>query len=39
MLIMADGGNGTPLDYRELERWTRVSHERGKITSRGAMTR
>ena len=28
MLIMAGGGNGTPLDYRELERWTRVGFER-----------
>src|SRR5215203_6724888 len=24
MLILAGGGNGTPLDYDELERWTRV---------------
>jgi hypothetical protein len=29
MLIMAGGGNGTPLDYDELERWTRVGYERG----------
>jgi hypothetical protein len=29
MLIMAGGGNGTPMDYRELERWTRVGYERG----------
>ena len=28
-LIMAGGGNGTTLDYRELERWTRVGFERG----------
>jgi hypothetical protein len=28
MLIMAGGGNGTPPDYRELERWTRVGFER-----------
>jgi hypothetical protein len=28
MLIMAGGGNGTPLDYDELERWTRVGYER-----------
>jgi hypothetical protein len=26
---MAGGGNGAPLDYRELERWTRVGFERG----------
>ena len=25
---MAGGGNGTPPDYRELERWTRVGFER-----------
>jgi hypothetical protein len=24
MLILAGGGNGKPLDYVELERWTRV---------------
>jgi hypothetical protein len=24
MLILAGGGNGVPLDYGELERWTRV---------------
>jgi hypothetical protein len=29
MLIMAGGGNGKPLDYDELERWTRIGHERG----------
>ena len=29
MLIMAGGGNGKPLDYDELERWTRVGYERG----------
>jgi hypothetical protein len=29
MLIMAGGGTGTPLDYGELERWTRVGYERG----------
>jgi hypothetical protein len=28
MLIMAGGSNGTPLDYEELERWTRVGYER-----------
>jgi len=29
MLILAGGGRGVPLDYRELERWTRVGYERG----------
>jgi hypothetical protein len=29
MLILAGGGNGKPLDYDELERWTRVGFERG----------
>jgi hypothetical protein len=29
MLIMAGGGNGTPLGYDELEQWTRVGYERG----------
>jgi hypothetical protein len=29
MLILAGGGSGVPLDYRELERWTRVGYERG----------
>ena len=28
MLMLAGGGNGTPLDYHELERWTRVGYER-----------
>jgi hypothetical protein len=27
MLIMAGGGNGTPLDYEELDRWTRVGYD------------
>jgi hypothetical protein len=35
MLIMAGGGNGTPLDYDELERWTRVGYERGMRSSKG----
>ena len=29
MLILAGGGRGFPLDYDELERWTRVGYERG----------
>jgi hypothetical protein len=29
MLILAGGGNSVPLDYAELERWTRVGFERG----------
>jgi hypothetical protein len=29
MLIMASGHDGKPLDFNELERWTRVGYERG----------
>jgi hypothetical protein len=29
MLIMAGGHDGKPLDFGELERWTRVGYERG----------
>src|SRR5688572_1869939 len=35
MLILAGGGNGTPLDYGELERWTRVGYERGMRSRKG----
>ena len=35
MLIMASGHNGKPLDYDELERWTRVGYERGMRSRRG----
>ena len=35
MLILAGGGHGVPLDYHELERWTRVGYERGTATRRG----
>ena len=35
MLIMASGGNDTPLDYDELERWTRVGFERGMRLPKG----
>jgi hypothetical protein len=35
MLIMAGGGNGTSLDYDELERWTRVGLERGMRSRKG----
>ena len=35
MLIMAGGGNGKPLDYDELERWTRIGYERGTKSRRG----
>jgi hypothetical protein len=34
MLIMAGGGNGTPLDYDGLKRWTCVGFE-FEITARG----
>jgi hypothetical protein len=35
ILIMAGGGNGKPLDYDELERWTRVGFERGTRFRKG----
>jgi hypothetical protein len=35
MLIMAAGHDGKPLDYEELERWTRVGCERGMRFRKG----
>jgi hypothetical protein len=35
MLIMAVGRDGKPLDYGELERWTRVGYERGMRSRKG----
>jgi hypothetical protein len=35
MLIMASGHDGKPLDYQELERWTRVGFERGTRFRKG----
>jgi hypothetical protein len=35
MLILAGGGRGFPLDYDELERWTRVGYERGMKSRKG----
>jgi hypothetical protein len=35
MLILAGGGQGFPLDYEELERWTRVGFERGMRSRKG----
>jgi hypothetical protein len=35
MLIMAGGHDGKPLDYEELERWTRVGFERGTRFRKG----
>jgi hypothetical protein len=35
MLILAGGGQGFPLDYDELERWTRVGYERGMRSRKG----
>jgi hypothetical protein len=35
ILIMAGGGNGKPLDYGKLERWTRLGFERGTRSRRG----
>jgi hypothetical protein len=34
-LILAAGGRGVPLDYSELERWTRVGYERGMRSRKG----
>jgi hypothetical protein len=35
MLILAAGDRGLPMDYDELERWTRVGFERGTAMRRG----
>ena len=35
MLILAGGRRGLPLDYDELERWTRVGFERGTRSRKG----
>jgi hypothetical protein len=35
MLIMAAGHDGKPLDFDELERWTRVGFERGTRFRKG----
>jgi hypothetical protein len=35
MLIMASDHDGKPLDYDELERWTRVGYERGMRSRKG----
>jgi len=35
MLIMAGGHDGKPLDFGELERWTRVGYERGMRFRKG----
>jgi hypothetical protein len=35
MLILAGGGRGFPLDYDELERWTRVGYERRMRSRKG----
>jgi hypothetical protein len=35
MLISAGGGRGFPLDFDELERWTRVGYERGMRSRKG----
>jgi hypothetical protein len=35
MLIAAAGCDGKPLNYYELERWTRVGYERGMRSSKG----
>jgi hypothetical protein len=35
MLILAGGSCGFPLDYGELERWTRIGFERGMRSLKG----
>jgi hypothetical protein len=35
MLILAAGDRGLPMDYDELERWTRVGYERGMRSRKG----
>jgi hypothetical protein len=35
MLILAAGGRGLPMDYDELERWTRFGYERGTRFRKG----
>jgi hypothetical protein len=35
LLILAGGGRGIPLDYDELERWTRVGYEGGVRSRKG----
>jgi hypothetical protein len=35
MLILAGGDRGLPMDYDELERWTRVGYERGMRSRKG----
>jgi hypothetical protein len=35
MLIMAGGHDGKPLDFEELERWTRFGYERGMRSRHG----
>ena len=35
MLILAGGRRGLPMDYDELERWTRVGYERGMASRHG----
>jgi hypothetical protein len=35
MLILAGGGQGFPLDYNELERWTCVGFGRGMRSRKG----
>jgi hypothetical protein len=35
-LILAGGERGFPLDYHELERWTRVGYERGMRSRKGS---
>jgi hypothetical protein len=35
IIILAGGGHRVPLDYGELERWTRIGRERGMRSRKG----
>jgi hypothetical protein len=35
MFIAAGDGRGLPMDYDELQRWTRVGYERGMRSRKG----
>ena len=35
MIIAAGDGRGLPMDYDELERWTRIGYQRGTAMRRG----
>jgi hypothetical protein len=39
MLLLAAGERGLPMDYDELERWTRVGYERGTRSRKGERSK